>query len=608
MHGKPILKAEFDSIIFGRQLVAKETDDFQYKWSYGWTYFAPYETLRRSYKYYPLLVKDDRVYNLFEYLEGNKDPIKVSNLVANAQVFYQSSKGPWIIFNNKGEIIANTPPPATIDYYNQKTEFIGADSFFLQFSNAVFSVNENKVVAKGEFRKVFIDDYGYLNCDGFLLQSNGNVVCPNYQTIASAGSNHFFGYDSLGSMYFLDLDCQRIAEEPIFGLAEWQPSTRTCFVLLEKFDDDYYYKKKHLWYHVRIDENGKIEKLSDEAFVVPYLLNYNGYQQISTEIGKGLLHTNGNRILDPIYNDIYYVRDKCFVLSKGKNTAFTDLKGNIKTVFASIEIVGVFDQFAVVKRNDSLLLMNYTDFKFNYLKSALSVDEKVELINSGFENGELVSTFYQLSNRLQTQLIDQILDLFFEESRIGTRDGHFYYAKNMGLHVDNSLLNSYQTIGELSYMFNKKRNEAYLIKAYTENSVSIEYRNTYQQAGRASAIFHSIKPPRNYVLNNGRLEYVQLDQILNMSPTNYSKLNELVMTQILLNEDLYVQCSKEGDYLDLMKDNFFITRAGICFQVHNYNNNETAILLVSKANLKKYYGRKLAARVLNTWHEDFVDE
>ncbi len=29
---------------------------------------------------------------------------------------------------------------------------------------------------------------------------------------------------------------------------------------------------------------------------------------------------------------------------------------------------------------------------------------------------------------------------------------------------------------------------------------------------------------------------------------------------------------------------------------------------VSKANLKKYYGRKLAARVLNTWHEDFVDE
>ena len=28
----------------------------------------------------------------------------------------------------------------------------------------------------------------------------------------------------------------------------------------------------------------------------------------------------------------------------------------------------------------------------------------------------------------------------------------------------------------------------------------------------------------------------------------------------------------------------------------------------SKANLKKYYGRKLAARVLNTWHEDFVDE
>ena len=29
---------------------------------------------------------------------------------------------------------------------------------------------------------------------------------------------------------------------------------------------------------------------------------------------------------------------------------------------------------------------------------------------------------------------------------------------------------------------------------------------------------------------------------------------------------------------------------------------------VSKANLKKHYGRKLAARVLNTWHEDFVDE
>jgi len=28
----------------------------------------------------------------------------------------------------------------------------------------------------------------------------------------------------------------------------------------------------------------------------------------------------------------------------------------------------------------------------------------------------------------------------------------------------------------------------------------------------------------------------------------------------------------------------------------------------SKANLKKYFGRKLAARVLNTWHEDFVDE
>ena len=29
---------------------------------------------------------------------------------------------------------------------------------------------------------------------------------------------------------------------------------------------------------------------------------------------------------------------------------------------------------------------------------------------------------------------------------------------------------------------------------------------------------------------------------------------------------------------------------------------------VSKANLKKYFGRRLAARVLNTWHEDFVDE
>ena len=29
---------------------------------------------------------------------------------------------------------------------------------------------------------------------------------------------------------------------------------------------------------------------------------------------------------------------------------------------------------------------------------------------------------------------------------------------------------------------------------------------------------------------------------------------------------------------------------------------------VSKVNLKKYFGRKLAARVLNTWHEDFVDE
>ena len=29
---------------------------------------------------------------------------------------------------------------------------------------------------------------------------------------------------------------------------------------------------------------------------------------------------------------------------------------------------------------------------------------------------------------------------------------------------------------------------------------------------------------------------------------------------------------------------------------------------VSKKGLKKYIGRKLAARVLNTWHEDFVDE
>jgi DNA-directed RNA polymerase subunit beta len=27
-----------------------------------------------------------------------------------------------------------------------------------------------------------------------------------------------------------------------------------------------------------------------------------------------------------------------------------------------------------------------------------------------------------------------------------------------------------------------------------------------------------------------------------------------------------------------------------------------------KQVLKKYIGRKLAARVLNTWHEDFVDE
>lgn len=29
---------------------------------------------------------------------------------------------------------------------------------------------------------------------------------------------------------------------------------------------------------------------------------------------------------------------------------------------------------------------------------------------------------------------------------------------------------------------------------------------------------------------------------------------------------------------------------------------------VSKTGIKKYLGRKLAARVLNTWHEDFVDE
>ena len=29
---------------------------------------------------------------------------------------------------------------------------------------------------------------------------------------------------------------------------------------------------------------------------------------------------------------------------------------------------------------------------------------------------------------------------------------------------------------------------------------------------------------------------------------------------------------------------------------------------VSKTGLKKYLGRRLAARVLNTWHEDFVDE
>ena len=29
---------------------------------------------------------------------------------------------------------------------------------------------------------------------------------------------------------------------------------------------------------------------------------------------------------------------------------------------------------------------------------------------------------------------------------------------------------------------------------------------------------------------------------------------------------------------------------------------------VSKANLKKVQGRTLAARVLNTWFEDFVDE
>ena len=28
----------------------------------------------------------------------------------------------------------------------------------------------------------------------------------------------------------------------------------------------------------------------------------------------------------------------------------------------------------------------------------------------------------------------------------------------------------------------------------------------------------------------------------------------------------------------------------------------------SKTGLKKYLGRKLAARVLKTWHEDFVDE
>jgi hypothetical protein len=592
-NGKSILKAEFDSVIFGRQLVEKETDDFQYKWSYGWTYFAHNETLRRSYKYYPLLVKDGRVYNLFEYLEGNKNPIRASNVGANAQVFYQNPKGPWIIFNNKGEIIANTPPPAIIDYYNQKTEFIGADSSFLQFSNAVFSVKHNKVVAKGKFRKVFIDDYGYINCDGYLLQVSGDMVCPNYQTIASAGNNHFFGYDSLGSMYFLDLECQRIVDEPIFGLAEWQPTTRTCFVLLEKIDGEYYYGKKHFWYHVRIDDYGKIEKLSDEAFVVPYLLDYSGYQQISTEIGKGLLDTDGNRILEPIYHTIHYVRDKCFVINKGENTAFADLNGNIKTAFDSIEIMGAFDQFAVVKRNDSLLLIDYNDFKFNYLKSALSVDEKVELINSGLENSKLDSNFYQLSNRLQAQLIDQLLDLFFEGPRIGTRDGHFYYAKNMGLHVDNSLLKSYQTIGELSYMFNKKRNEAYLIKAYTVNSVSIEYRNTYQEVGRANAIFHSIEPPRNYVLSNGRLEYVQLDEILDMSPTNYSRLNELVLTQILLNEDLYVQCSKEGDYLDLVKDNFFITRAGICFQVHNYNNNETTVILVSKANLKGFLKVKL---------------
>jgi DNA-directed RNA polymerase subunit beta len=27
-----------------------------------------------------------------------------------------------------------------------------------------------------------------------------------------------------------------------------------------------------------------------------------------------------------------------------------------------------------------------------------------------------------------------------------------------------------------------------------------------------------------------------------------------------------------------------------------------------KQDSKKYIGRKLAARVLNTWHEDFVDE
>jgi DNA-directed RNA polymerase subunit beta len=35
---------------------------------------------------------------------------------------------------------------------------------------------------------------------------------------------------------------------------------------------------------------------------------------------------------------------------------------------------------------------------------------------------------------------------------------------------------------------------------------------------------------------------------------------------------------------------------------------DLAEIKVSKTGLKKYIGRKLAARVLNTWHEDFVDE